>query len=186
MDHSHSDSQLHSRRSSSITSTRRYYIYAGATFPCNGDDSPIDRNNYISFPGKAGSSCLKKGDSGHVPSPSLSPSPLPSPSSLKSTYLQDRGWVRGAHHSLMSNLQILDELLDSYSGDVDIAELVGSSIKRTTSSSSSGDYQGTNIQMRQENKAISNMTMHTKMEATFSLPLYYMYVWTDYQTRNAH
>ncbi|KAG0094013.1 hypothetical protein BGZ92_010025 [Podila epicladia] len=137
MDHSHNDSQYHVQRYSNNTFTRRYYVYAGATIPCNGDDSPIDRNNCVSFPGKTGTSRSKNGDSGRVPSPS----PLPSTSSLKIAHPQDRGWVAGEHHSPLRDSLVFDELIDSYSGDIDTAELVGASIKETTSSIASGDYQ---------------------------------------------
>lgn len=133
------DSQLHSQQSSNNSSTPRYYVYAGATFPFNGDESPIDRNNYVSFPGKTGSCHLKIGDSGYAPSPSLS---LPSPSSSGFTYPQGRGCVGGEHHSSLQSSLILDELLDSYPSNVDSSELVSASIKRTTSSASLGEYQG--------------------------------------------
>ncbi|KAI9238783.1 MAG: hypothetical protein BYD32DRAFT_460397 [Podila humilis] len=132
------DSQLHSQRSSNNSSTPRYYVYAGATFPFNGDESPIDRNNYVSFPGKTGSCHLKIGDSGYAPSPSLS---LPSPLSSRFAHSQDRGWVGGEHHSSLRSSLILDELLDPYQSNVDISELVSANIKRTTSSTSLGEYQ---------------------------------------------
>lgn len=137
------DSELHSQRTSNNSSTPRYYVYAGATFPFNGDDSPIDRNNYVSFPGKTGSCPLKIGDSGYAPSPSQS---LPSPLSSRFTCPQDRGWVGGGHHSSLRSLLTLDELLNSYSNNVDISEIVGASIKRTISSTSLGEYQGIIIQ----------------------------------------
>jgi len=143
MGHPCTDSQLHSQRSSNNSPTPRYYVYAGATFPFNGDDSPIDRNNYLPFLGKTGSCHLKIGDNDYAESSSLS---LPSPLSSRFTYPQDRGWVGGEHHSSLRNPLILDELLNSYSSNADISELVGASIKRTTTSTSLGEYQGITIQ----------------------------------------